>query len=75
MTITADQGSLLSWIKDKKKCLNIIEIIIYCLFIGCAVALILLSNSRYWLVYFEAYWVFIELGMSTVTILAMRSIH
>ena len=47
----------------------------YCALVCCTVVLCISADSKYWLVWFEVYWVLAELIMTAVTLLSMRRIH
>ena len=48
---------------------------VYCIVVTITVVLCLVTDTAYWLVYFEFYWVLAELIMTSVTLLAWRRIH
>lgn len=75
VTITTQDENTDESIKEKKKWLKFIEIAFYCILVSCTVVLCFATDSNYWLVWFEVYWVLAELIMTTVTLLSMRRIH
>ena len=55
MTITVNQGRLLGWIKDKKRCIKVVEVVGYVWIVTCGVILGFLTEETYWVVYFESF--------------------